>query len=959
MLHLRMVAACGKAVTQRLPPSYPAQVEFRLLGPVEVVAAGKTLPMGRRQERLLLALLVLSANRVVPTERLISLLWQEKMPANPARTLQVYVSRLRKALPAGPKLDVRDQGYQLSVDPSTIDVRQFEDAVRRSEATADPGARAEFLREALSLWRGPALVDVASEELRQRLCSDLEEGRLTALESRIEADLASGAAHQLVPELAGLVAEHPGRERLVTAQAIALYRAGRAADALAALRAAKERLADELGLDPGPRVDEVEAAILRNDPELLQPQSPPDDVPRQLPSSVSGFVGRVEVADDLTRLLTERAEGSAAPVVVVSAIAGMGGVGKTALAIEVANRVAPGYPDGQLFLDLNGYGEEEPMSAQEALGIMLRSLGVRPDDVPNDVTEASLKYRTVLAGRRVLVVLDNVARTEVVEPLLPGPGGSAVIVTSRAQLPQLNTSRTLQLDALDDREAMELLEQLVGTERIRAEPEAARAILAVCGNLPLAVRVAGARLVARPNWPVSHLAERIADQQRRLDHLDAEGKGLRAVLASSVEQLRGSDDPLDRGAAGLFVLLGVPDSPQTRVLEAAQLTGLDLDATEERLERLVDAQLVGTARPGSYRLHDLVWSYAREEAESTIEAAAREAAFQRLLALYSCIAWRSVRSRSAEATRLTWANDQVKDLEEPGIPVGEATFDWLDGASLNSAVLQGSRGTGDTRRLALELAVGLGTYDRSRLAWLDAAARGTAAVKIAEAGDDQVAAGHLLGDLGIAYGGAGDFDSSVAVFRLAVTRLRSVGETRGALAAANNFARILYDGGRYDEAVGVALETLTLAGQIGDASLQGGAHLSLGSLYKELGDPDAERLHLEGAFAAATATANHWRSAYILGLLGGLDYRTGQLTAAIRRYRESIAIYGKLSQEVDMAETVGELGEALLAHGEIDEAASCLQVGLDEAVRAGDHARETVLAALLAEAREALAARDD
>jgi tetratricopeptide (TPR) repeat protein len=300
----------------------------------------------------------------------------------------------------------------------------------------------------------------------------------------------------------------------------------------------------------------------------------------------------------------------------------------------------------------------------------------------------------------------------------------------------------------------------------------------------------------------------------------------------------------------------------------------------------------------------------------------------------------------------------VKDLEEEGVPAGEASFDWLDGAPLNSAVLQGSRGTGDTRRLALELAVGLGTYDRSRMTWLDAAARGTAAVKIAETDDDQVAAGHLLGDLGIAYAGAGHFDSSVAVFRRAVSRLRSVGETRAALAVSNNFTRILYDGGSYDEAVGVALETLTLAGQIGDASLQGGAHLSLGSLYKELGNPDAERLHLEGALSAATAGANDWRRAYVLGMLGELDYRSGHLSAAIRRYRESIAIYGKLSQEVDMAETVGELGEVLLAHGEIDEAASCLQVGLDAAVRAGDQARETVLTALLAEAREALAARN-
>jgi DNA-binding SARP family transcriptional activator len=935
-------------------------VDYRLLGPVEIVADGKTLPLGRRQERLLLALLVLSANQLVPAERLISLLWQEKVPDTPSRTLQVYVSRLRKALPAGQTLEARDQGYQLTVDPSTIDVHRFRAAVRQAENTGDPGRRAELLRDALALWRGPALVDVASEELRWRLCADLEEGRLQALESRIEAELESGLDHQLVAELAALVVDHPTRQRLVAAQAIALYRAGRAPDALDVLRDAKRSLADELGLDPGPRLQEIETAILQNNAELLSPRQPGNDVPRQLPSSVSGFVGRVDAAQALTRLLTERADGAGGaggPVVVVSAIAGMGGVGKTALAVEVANRVAPEFPDGQLFLNLRGYGAEEPMPAQEALGILLRSLGVPDGDVPTNAGEAASKYRTVLAGRRVLVVLDNAAQAAVIEQLLPGAGDSAVIVTSRTQLPQLNTSRTLQLDALDHDEARLLLEQLVGADRVRAEPDAAEAILAACGNLPLAIRVVGARLAARPRWPISHLADRIADQRQRLDHLDPEGKGLRAVLASSLEQLRKSADAKDRDAARAFVSLGIPDTPQLRLVEAARILGSPEETAEDLLEHLVDAQLLDTPQPGTYRLHDLLWSYAREQAEALLELPDREAAVQRLLDLYCVVAWRSLAIRTPTATRLEWAVGRHTDDAELKAPTGEACFDWLDDATVESAAVQGVRMSAETRRLVLVLALGLGSYHRSRLSWFDAIQVGVPAVQIARDEGDQVAEGLILGDLGVAWAELGDFDAAIGVFRQSIDLLWSNGETRPALATSANFTYVLYEAKRYDEGIEVGQSTLRLAIEAGDVPLTGSAHLGLGTLYRAVGDNAAERRHLQGALDAAVVAPNDWRKAYILSKLGTLDHRTGRLAAAIQNLRASIAIYESLSQDSDKADTAGELGEALLAVGEAAEAVGWLRTGLAEARRTADRDRESVLLRRLGEAQAALEAK--
>jgi len=663
-----------------LPSAYhPATlrgVEFRLLGPVEVVEDGRVLPQGRRQERLLLALLALSANQLVPAERLVTLLWDDEQPPQPLRTLQVYASRVRKALPRGASLVARDHGYQLEIDPESVDVHRFQHAVRRAEQEPDPAARAACLREALTLWRGPALVDVASEEIRQRLCAGLEEERLQTLESRIEADLLVDWNEQLVVELTGLIAEHPLRERLIASLALALYRAGRPAHALDAIRDAKERAAKDLGLDLGPRLQELELAILQGDAQLLEPADPWSGRPRprQLPAPVGGFVGRVEVADDLAALLTDRPTGSGAPGVVVSAIAGMGGIGKTALAVEVAHRIAGHFPDGQLFLDLRGYGAAPPMSAAEALGILLRSLGLADGDVPGDPAEAATLYRSLVADRRILILLDNAQDATVVEQLLPGAGSSAVIVTSRTQFNQLDTARSLLLDALTDEEALTLLRQLAGGARVDREPEAAEAILRACGNLPLAVRVAGARLAARPSWPISHLADRIADHRLRLDQLGLRRNGVRAVFASSLEQLQASDDPEDRQAAWTFTRLGIPDSPRIRVVEAGRLLELPEFDAELLLERLVDAQLLGTPSPGVYRLHDLLWAFAHEQAEAMFDSDERELALRRLLSLYASVAWRSVAVRNARAVRLDWAAKHCKDETDLTEPTGEQTF---------------------------------------------------------------------------------------------------------------------------------------------------------------------------------------------------------------------------------------------------------------------------------------------
>ncbi len=938
-----------------LPSAYHATtlrpVELRLLGPVEVVEDGQVLPFPRRQERFLLALLGLSANRLVPAERLIALLWPDDQPPSPLRTVQVYVSRLRKALPDSVSIEGRDQGYQLVIDPESIDVHRFQQEVRAALQQEAPAQRVTSLRQALRWWRGQALVDVTGEEQRYRLCAGLEEQRLVAVEARIEAELQTGQDAELVAELTGLVANHPEREGMVAALATALFRAGRASEALDVLRSARTRLAREQGLDPWPRLQEIELAILRNDQDLLRPSTPPDGPrpPRQLPAPSAGFVGRSEVTKQLIRLVTDA---GSAPTVVHSAIAGMGGIGKTALALEVAHRVADDFPDGQLFLDLRGYGADHPMTASEALGIVLRAVGVPNDQIPGNPAEAALRFRTAVAGRRLLLVLDNARDPDVVRQLLPGSGGCRVIVTSRTLFAEYDANSSIRLGALNDEESRELLASVAGRDRVDQEPDAVEVILRACGNLPLALRVAGAKLAHRPAWPLRHLAGRIADARRRLDQLEWGPGGVRAVFASSLEQLRESSNANDRSAAWAFVRLGLPDSPRLRLVEASRLLDLPEPDAEVLLERLVDSHLLETPEPAVYRLHDLLWSFAREEADELVPVEERDAGIERLMVLYASAAWSCLRARNKTAVRLEWLAGAWTGPEDQLEPEGEALFEWLDQAKpqLDALVLQAMTMSERVRAQALVVAVGLSTYTFSRMTFRESVAMGAAAVEVAEQRGDLLAEGLLRSDIGIALGDLGDLSGATASLRRALDCLHEAGSTRSEIATASNFARILFEAGRYEEAVEMGGRALDLAARTNETELEGSAQLALSFAYGALGDATRQRSHLQAALALERAHQRQWRIAYVLSKLGVLEHRRGRLADAVRMLRESVEVYAELSQHADQAQTEGELGEALLDSGDVEGAVPHLEAGLREAVRTSDQDRAAVLQGRLDEA---------
>jgi DNA-binding SARP family transcriptional activator len=484
-------------------------MEIRLLGPVLARIGDRTVDLGPRQRRLVLAVLALEVNRLVPVDRLVELVWPVRPPRTASHAVRVSVSSIRALLSeAGADLTVvtRGSGYQLRADPLLIDVHRFQDLVARSRRLADDRARLALLDEALRLWRGPALVGTADPEVIDQLVGGVTETRLVAKEDRFDALLRLGRHQDAVGELTTLVDHHPTRERLVGQLMLALHRGGQSSRALAVSRRTRALLAEELGIEPGDELSRLELAILRNDQTLASRAAPRAvAAPALLPPAIGDFTGRE------AQLAALDAAGA------VKLIVGTAGVGKTALAVQWGHRVRAKFPDGQLYVNLNGYSVGPPVPPLHALSQFLRAVGVPPDQVPVDLAEATGMYRTLLADRKVLVLLDNAVSGEQVRPLLPaGPGGQAVI-TSRDRLDglvALDGAQRLALDVLAPDEAILLLRRMVGARRIDADPAAAEALADTCAHLPLALRNTAAQLVSHPWRPVAeHVAVRRAGRQ--------------------------------------------------------------------------------------------------------------------------------------------------------------------------------------------------------------------------------------------------------------------------------------------------------------------------------------------------------------------------------------------------------------------------------------------------------------
>src|SRR6266545_851207 len=612
-------------------------MEFQVLGPVRACTGGRSIDLGDRKERLVLAVLLLEPNQLVPVDRLVDLLWREGPPTSARRIVQAHLSRLRARLTnaGADRADIalvrRGPGYVLNCDPQRIDVHEFRGLVNTARRSDDLRTKARLLRQALALWQGPAMADAATDDVRRRLCPGLDEARLTAAEERFDAELRLGHEVQIVDELTDLVGRHPHRQRLAGQLMLAQYRLGRTADAVALYARLRRRLDADLGLEPSAELQQLHVAILRADPALHRiepapagPVSPAPVPPAQLPAAAAGFAGRRASLAGL-----DRATDPDSPTVVpVAVVTGGPGVGKTALAVQWAHRRLDRFPDGQLYVDLGGHSSRTgPLTPMAALAALLGGLGASP---PEALTEAVARYRSALAGRRVVIVLDDARSAEQVRPLLPGSPSCAVVVTSRNRLGGLvahEGARQVRLDVLAAEEAHELLARGAGEDRVRAEPGVAADLARLCGHLPLALRISAVNLA-----------------------------GWHGSLAS----------------------YGAAPGVELTVDAVAALGAVSAGVARQVLGQLVDANLVD-ARDGRYTVRDLTGCYAARCLSTEDGPGDATAATRRLGRWY--------RERAAAAADLLGPS-RPRRPADPVFPDRSAAREWVraQGAALRTLV---------------------------------------------------------------------------------------------------------------------------------------------------------------------------------------------------------------------------------------------------------------------------------
>ena len=607
------------------------RTEFCLLGPLLVRHDEVVVPVPAGKQQAVLACLLLSANRVVRRADIAEALWGPRPPPSAQVTVRNYVRRLRHTLEVtgGARIRTVPHGYLISVAAGELDVARFEALAEAAAAAARDdqwGDAAASARAALELWRGEPLADVESEALVRREVPRLSEMRLQVLHARLDADLRLGRHADVVAELGQLATAYPLREHLRALLMLALYRCGRQADALAVYQQARQALVEEIGTEPGAELREIHRRILTGDPSVAAPDSAPllqdtghrgdlaaetrlitqlsDEagaVPRQLPAAARHFTGRQDELETLVGVLG--ATGS--DTVVMSAINGMAGVGKTALAVQAAHRLSGQFPGGQLFIDLHGYSRaREPRTPGDALDWLLRALGVPAGRVPQDAEERAALYRQRLAGTRTLVVLDNAASEGQVRPLLPGSPGCVVLVTSRRRLKGLDEAHLLALDVLPLADAVALVRVVAGRGRVAADDPVLAEIAGLCGRLPLALRIAAALLSHRPAWPPGHLAGLLRDQRQRLGILSDGERDLGTAFGLSYRSLPG---PAQR----LFRSLWLVPGADFDAYAIAALTGTDPATATRLLEDLVDHNLLIQQAAGRYRLPDLIRLHVR------------------------------------------------------------------------------------------------------------------------------------------------------------------------------------------------------------------------------------------------------------------------------------------------------------------------------------------------------------
>jgi len=979
-------------------------VAVRLLGPLEVQCAGLPVAISAAKERLVLVLLALNAGRVVPVERLVDTVWGEDPPESATLTVRVLVSRLRKTLGAAGYPEVirtRSPGYVLAADMVDVDVHRFQalaadGSARLAAGSADTAAAA--LRAALEVWHGDQLAESDGTRLAGE-AARLTEARLAVLEARIDADLACGRHTELVSELEELCRRHRLRERLWSQRMLALYRCGRQADALAAYQQLHTTLADELGLDPSDQLRRLESAILTQDPTLHasgapQPPTPSpaaadrtaDPAPRQLPSPPRAFTGREPELAHLDAVLADA--GTQSPAVVISALSGTAGVGKTALAVQWAHRVANRFPDGQLYVNLRGYDPTGiVLDPAEALRGFLDAVAVPPDRIPANLNAQAALFRSLLADKRMLVMLDNARDAEQVRSLLPGASGCLVLVTSRNQLSGLVTgegAHPVTLDLLTAEEARELLARRLGASRVAAEPQAVDDIVACCARLPLALALVAARAATHPGFSLDVLAKELHETRGGLDAF-ADGEDattdIRAVFSWSYQRL--STD-----AARLFRLLGPHPGPDISAAVAASLTGLPPARVRPLLAALTHAHLIVEHLPRRYTLHDLLRAYATEQALAHDSDTDRHDAIRRMLDHYV--------QGSVAADRQLWP-----DLPPPVLPAHQETLwtpvpatpdplltgrpaaqAWLDAERVNLVAASGYAAEHNWPEHSMDLARVLLRYLDAGGHHADAITLHTHARDASRRSGDQIAEAYVLFGLGLAFFRQGEFGRAAEHLQQTLTlgrrldnpaaeigtltMLGSIFLRWGELGPAGEHLRLALTlsqrhGYRAKEAMALTFlggvlfrrselppaaeylqQALTLSRQVGQLHTEATALTFLGAVIRRRGELAAAAEHLQQALTLSQEIGDRSVEALALTFLGGVFLRGGELAAAAEHLHQALTLTHEIGDRTTEAAALALLGGVLLRGGELAAAAEHLQQALTLSRQVGDRVTEAV-----------------
>jgi DNA-binding SARP family transcriptional activator/tetratricopeptide (TPR) repeat protein len=886
--------------------------------------------------------LLLKGGRLVPVDELIEALWASAPPPSARASLQTYVMRLRQSLalvgPGQSRISTQPDGYLLTVGPGELDVDRFESSLADARQAARLGSwpqAAGLLRSGLALWRGEPLADVPSQFLALREKPRLTEMWLQAVEARVDADLHLGRHHEVVIELKQLAVEHPLRERLHALLMLALYRDGRQGEALAAYQSARRMLIDELGAEPGAELRELHQWILGADPALtvaVRAAGPggrgDPDGPRQLPGAAAHFVGR---ADELAVLdaIADRSLATASTVV-IAAIAGTAGAGKTALAVHWAHQVAEGYPDGQLYINLRGFDPAgTPLDAATAVRRFLDAVGVPPTSIPATVDAQIDLYRSRLAGKRMLILLDNARDAGQVRPLLPGAPGCLVLVTSRDQLASLvaiEGAQPLLLDLLKHDDSRALLTRRLGARRAAAEPETIEQLISLCARLPLALNIAAAQAALRPRHPLVALASELGDVRGRLDALASADSiaDPRAVFSWSYRTLNPE-------TARMFRLLGVHPGPDISVPAAASLTSLSRAQARYLLEELVGAHLLTEHRPGRYAFHDLLRAYASEQAHAAAPAPERPDALHRVMDHYlrsattAAIVLRPGFAGSESSPRLDgvipedaasqrqaheWfqaeqavlvaviATAADEELNEQAIGIAtalssflELTKDWADWDRTEQTALRAARRSGDLRGEAAACA-GLGKLLAIRGSFTEAHALMERARELLNRAGDRPRESTIELSIAITLGMEQRFAEAIGHARRSA-ELCPPGDRQRQVRILNALGWFHAGLDQLDDALALCRQALSLARVVEDTSSEAATLDSLGYIYQRLGRYDESDAELRRAAGLREALGERFDLAGTLNRLGDTRHAVGD-DAALDMWKQAAEIFEDL-----------------------------------------------------------------